>query len=112
MIPRERSNRSGNARAGKEGKPWQRRHGQPDADQASKLPTFLNPLRSRASGLSLPFWVSAVLTIIVNRKFVPKEYRGSLFREIMLVLGLLFFGFFFLMFLTHPGGLAKALGRK
>lgn len=56
--------------------------------------------------------LSAVLTIIVNRKFLPKEYRGSIFRDIMLVASLLFFGFFFIMFLTHPGGLSKVLGRK
>jgi len=56
--------------------------------------------------------LSALLTIIVNRKFVPKEYRGSTFREVMLVLSILFFGFFFLMFLFHPGGFAKALAGK
>lgn len=56
--------------------------------------------------------LSAILTIKVNRKFLPREYRGSVFREVMLVLCLLFFGFFFMMFLVHPGGLAKALGRK
>jgi len=56
--------------------------------------------------------LSAVLTMIVNRKFLPKEYRGSVFRDIMLVACLLFFGFFFAMFLVHPGGLAKVLGSK
>jgi hypothetical protein len=56
--------------------------------------------------------LSAVLTIIVNRKFLPKEYRGTVFRDIMLVACILFFGFFFAMFLIHPGGLAKALVRR
>ena len=28
--------------------------------------------------------LSAVLTIIVNRKFLPKEFRGSFLREVML----------------------------
>jgi len=56
--------------------------------------------------------LSAILTIIVNRRFLPKEYRGSAFRELMLVLCILFFGFFFFIFLSHPGGLAKALAGK
>jgi len=45
--------------------------------------------------------LSAVLTIRVNRKFLPKEYRGSLFREVVLVVSLLFFGFFFAVFLLN-----------
>lgn len=44
---------------------------------------------------------SAILTIRVNRKFLPKEYRGSTFREVVLVLNLLFFGFFFGVFLLN-----------
>jgi hypothetical protein len=42
--------------------------------------------------------LSAVLTIIVNRKFLPKEFRGSFFRELVLIANLLFFGFFFSVF--------------
>ncbi|MBI2000158.1 MAG: Nramp family divalent metal transporter [candidate division NC10 bacterium] len=45
--------------------------------------------------------LSAILTIRVNRKFLPKEYRGSTFREVMLVLNLVFFGFFFTVFLLN-----------
>ncbi len=45
--------------------------------------------------------LSAVLTIRVNRKFLPAGYRGSAFREVMLVLNLLFFGFFFAVFLLN-----------
>ena len=45
--------------------------------------------------------LSAILTIRVNRKFLPKEYRGSVFREVMLVGSLLFFGFFFVVFLMN-----------
>jgi hypothetical protein len=56
--------------------------------------------------------LSSVLTMILNRKFVPKEYRGSLFREIMLLVCTLFFGFFFIVFLFHSGGLSKALAAK
>jgi len=43
--------------------------------------------------------LSAILTIILNRKFLPKAYRGSLFREIMLIANLIFFGFFFAVFI-------------
>ena len=44
--------------------------------------------------------VSAVLTIRLNRKFLPKEYRPSLWRELLLVGSLIFFGFFFLLFIV------------
>ncbi len=43
---------------------------------------------------------SAVLTIRLNRKILPKEFRPSLWRELLLVLNLIFFGFFFLMFVV------------
>ena len=44
--------------------------------------------------------LSAVLTIRLNRKFLPKEFRPSLWRELLLVGSLLFFGFFFLIFVV------------
>lgn len=56
--------------------------------------------------------LSALLTIIVNRKFLPNDFRGSAFRDVMLLLSILFFGFFFLVFLFHPDGLAKAMTSK
>jgi hypothetical protein len=51
--------------------------------------------------------LSAVLTIRVNRKFLPAEYRGSIFREIMLVGSILFFGFFFAVFVANRFFLVK-----
>jgi hypothetical protein len=42
--------------------------------------------------------LSAILTIILNRKFLPKEFRGSFFRELVLIANVLFFGFFFSVF--------------
>jgi hypothetical protein len=42
--------------------------------------------------------LSAVATMRLNRKFLPKEYRPALWREIILILNLIFFGFFFLVF--------------
>ncbi|HSB72080.1 MAG TPA: Nramp family divalent metal transporter [Candidatus Methylomirabilis sp.] len=43
--------------------------------------------------------LSAILTIRVQRKFLPEEYRGSMFRVVVLVLNFLFFGFFFSVFI-------------
>jgi uncharacterized phage infection (PIP) family protein YhgE len=43
--------------------------------------------------------LSAVATMRLNRKFLPKEYRPALWREIILILNLIFFGFFFLVFI-------------
>jgi hypothetical protein len=43
--------------------------------------------------------LSAILTMRLNRKFLPKEYRPALWREIILVLNLVFFGFFFSIFI-------------
>jgi hypothetical protein len=43
--------------------------------------------------------LSAVLTIRLNRKTLPKEFRPSIWRELTLVGSLLFFGFFFAVFL-------------
>jgi uncharacterized protein YhhL (DUF1145 family) len=44
--------------------------------------------------------LSAVLTIRLNRKFLPKEFQPSWWRELFLVGSLLFFGFFFLVFVV------------
>jgi hypothetical protein len=51
--------------------------------------------------------VSAIATIRLNRKFLPKEYRPALWREVILILAFLFFGFFFSVFFTM-----KILGIK
>ncbi len=51
--------------------------------------------------------LSAILTIRLNRKVLPKEYRSNIFREIMLILCIVFFGFFFSIFI-----LLKVLGIK
>ena len=42
--------------------------------------------------------LSAVLTIIGNPKFLPEEFGGSFFRELVLIANLTFFGFFFSVF--------------
>jgi len=51
--------------------------------------------------------VSAIATLRLNRKFLPKEYRPALWRELILVANLIFFGFFFSVFFT-----IKILGIK
>lgn len=43
--------------------------------------------------------LSAILTIRLNRKVLPKEFRPALWREIILVLNIVFFGFFFSLFI-------------
>jgi hypothetical protein len=51
--------------------------------------------------------LSAVLTIRLNRKVLPKEFQSPLWKEIMLGANVVFFGFFFTIFLW-----AKVLGFK
>jgi hypothetical protein len=38
------------------------------------------------------------LTVIVNRKFLPKEYRPRVWREVVMIGSTVFFGFFFALF--------------
>ena len=45
--------------------------------------------------------LSSILTIRVNRKVLPKEFRPPVWREVVLVLSLIFFGFFFCVFLLN-----------
>jgi hypothetical protein len=42
--------------------------------------------------------LSAIATLRLNRKVLPKEYRGALWREAILVFVFVFFGFFFTLF--------------
>ena len=60
------------------------------------LPLIILAISANVANFTMA--LSAILTIIVNRKFVPKEFRGSFFREVVLIANVIFFGFFFSVF--------------
>ncbi len=64
-----------------------------------RFPLFLVSISANIANFTMA--LSAVLTIILNRKFLPREFRPSVWRELLLVGNLLFFGFFFLYFLVN-----------
>jgi hypothetical protein len=70
------------------------------------FPLFLVALSANVANFTMA--LSAILTIVLNRKFLPKEFRPSAWREGILVLNAAFFGFFFVFFLIN---LPKILGR-
>jgi hypothetical protein len=43
--------------------------------------------------------LSAILTVRVNRKFLPPEYRPPIWREVVMVINTVFFGIFFTLFI-------------
>jgi hypothetical protein len=45
--------------------------------------------------------LSAVLIMRLNRKVLPKQFRPAVWREVILILNLIFFGFFFGIFLLN-----------
>ena len=61
------------------------------------LPIIIFAISANVANFTMA--LSAILTIRVQKKFLPKEYRGSTFRVVMLSLNLLFFGFFFCVFI-------------
>lgn len=63
------------------------------------LPLIIFAISANIANLTMA--LSAILTIRVNRKFLPKEFRPALWREIILVANLIFFGFFFGVFLLN-----------
>ena len=50
-----------------------------------------------ANMAGLNFLFLGIHTLVVNRKFLPKEIRPSIFRQLMLVLLVLFYAFFVTM---------------
>ena len=64
-----------------------------------RFPLFLVALSANMANFTMA--LSAVLTIILNRKFLPREFRPSVWRELALGANVLFFGFFFVFFLIN-----------
>jgi len=71
-----------------------------------QFPLFLVALSANVANLTMA--LSAVLTIILNRKFLPREFRPSVWRELALGANAVFFGAFFVFFLIN---LPKILSR-
>jgi len=42
--------------------------------------------------------LSAILTVRVNRKFLAKEFRPQVWREVIMIASMAFFGLFFTLF--------------
>lgn len=61
------------------------------------VPLVLLAISANIANLTMT--LSAILTIYLNRKFLPKEFRPPLWREVMLVANALFFGLFFTVFI-------------
>lgn len=70
-----------------------------------RFPLFLVAVSANVANFTMA--LSAILTIVLNRKFLPKEFRPSVWREAVLVANAAFFGFFFVYFLIN---LPKILG--
>jgi hypothetical protein len=62
----------------------------------TKAPLIILAISANIANFTMA--VSAMATLRLNRKFLPKEYRPALWRELILVANLLFFGFFFSVF--------------
>ena len=60
------------------------------------LPIILLAISANVANFTMA--LSAVLTVIVNRKFLAKEYRPALWREVILLVSTVFFGIFFTIF--------------
>ena len=61
------------------------------------LPIIILAISANVANFTMA--LSAIMTVIVNRKFLPKEYRPSIWPEIIMVISMVFFGFFFILFI-------------
>jgi len=64
----------------------------------TSLPLVILAISANVANFTMA--ISALATIRLNRKFLPKEFRPPLWREAILVLCFIFFGFFFSVFFT------------
>jgi hypothetical protein len=60
------------------------------------VPLILLALSANVANFTMA--LSSFLTVIVNRKFLPPEYRPPVWREAIMMVNTVFFGFFFLLF--------------
>jgi hypothetical protein len=60
------------------------------------LPIIIFAISANVANFTMA--LSAILTIRVNRKFLPPEFRPSIWREIILIVSTVFFGLFFTVF--------------
>ena len=67
-------------------------------------PMFLLLIGANIAGLT--FVITGVHILVVNRKFLPKEVRAPLWREIIIGLSCIFFGFFVTMNVCRLCGIA------
>lgn len=61
------------------------------------LPIIILAISANVANFTMA--LSAFLTVLVNRKFLPKEYRPSIWREAIMLVSTVFFGFFFTLFI-------------
>jgi hypothetical protein len=61
------------------------------------LPLIIFAISANVANFTMA--LSAILTVIVNRKFLPKEYRPAVWREVVMIVSTVFFGFFFTLFI-------------
>jgi hypothetical protein len=63
------------------------------------IPIIIFAISANIANLTMA--LSAILTMRLNRKVLPKQFRPPVWREVVLILNLIFFGFFFGIFLLN-----------
>jgi hypothetical protein len=69
------------------------------------LPIIILAISANVANFTMA--LSAILTVILNRKFLAKEFRPKVWREVVMIVGTVFYGFFFTLFV-----LTRFLGVK
>ncbi len=60
------------------------------------LPIIILAISANVANFTMA--LSAILTVVTNRKFLPKEYRPQIWREVIMIVTMVFFGIFFTIF--------------
>ncbi len=60
------------------------------------LPIIILAISANVANFTMA--LSAILTVIVNRKFLAKEFRPKVWREVVMIAATVFYGFFFTLF--------------